>query len=128
MMKQGIGERKIKVRPRGAPLIIMAYGTLFRESDKNRLSGTQSVIEARCADWTFAPLTQGEAQRERERERERERRKGGSRSEETVKDVSGQLLKGVEVRKRWPEYFESLLNVEDDREADIVAVEGVASK
>ena len=27
-------------------------------------------------------------------------RKGGSRSEETVKDVNGQLLKGVDERKR----------------------------
>ena len=52
-------------------------------------------------------------------------RKSGSRSEETVKDVNGQLLKGVDARKRWAEYFESLLNVEDDRETEIVAVGGV---
>ena len=52
-------------------------------------------------------------------------RKGGSRTEETVKDVNGRLLRGNEVRKRWAEYFEELLNVQEDREADIVAVVGV---
>ena len=52
-------------------------------------------------------------------------RKGGSRMEETVKDVNGRLLRGNEARKRWAEYFEELLNVEEDREADIVAVGGV---
>ena len=45
--------------------------------------------------------------------------------EETVKDVNGQLLRGNEARKRWVEYFEELLNVQEDREADIVAVGGV---
>ena len=52
-------------------------------------------------------------------------RKGGSRTEETVKDVNGQLLRENETRKRWAEYFEELLNVQGDREADIVAVGGV---
>ena len=52
-------------------------------------------------------------------------RRGGSRNEEKVKDVNGQLLEGNEARKRWAEYFESLLNVEEDREADVVAVGGV---
>ena len=52
-------------------------------------------------------------------------RKGGSRTEETVKDVNGRLLRGNEARKRWAEYFEELLNVQEDREADIVAVGGV---
>ena len=52
-------------------------------------------------------------------------RKGGSRTEETVKDVNGQLLRGNEARKRWAEYFEELLNVQEDRDADIVAVGGV---
>ena len=51
-------------------------------------------------------------------------RKGGLRMEETVKDVNGRLLRGNEARKRWAEYFE-LLNVQEDREADIVAVGGV---
>ena len=46
-------------------------------------------------------------------------RKGGSRTEETVKDVIGRLLKGNEVRKRQAEYFEELLNVQN-READTV--------
>ena len=52
-------------------------------------------------------------------------KKGGSRMEETVKDVNGRLLRGNEARKRWAEYFEELLNVQEDREADIVAVGGV---
>ena len=52
-------------------------------------------------------------------------RKGQSRSEETVRDVNGQLVKGDAARKRWGEYFESLLNVVDDREAVVVAVGGV---
>ena len=43
-------------------------------------------------------------------------RKGGSRMEETVKDVNGQLLRAKEARKRWAEYFEQLLNVQEDRE------------
>ena len=50
-------------------------------------------------------------------------RKGGSRNEETVKDDNGRLVRGNEARKRWARYFESLLNVEDDRVAD-VALEG----
>ena len=38
---------------------------------------------------------------------------------EMVKDVNGQiLLDGVEVR-RWAEYFEQVLNVADDRDANI---------
>ena len=49
-------------------------------------------------------------------------RKGGSRTEETAKDVNGRLLRGNEARKRWAEYSEELLNVQEDREADIVAV------
>ena len=52
-------------------------------------------------------------------------KKSGSRTEETVKDVNGRLLRGNEARKRWAEYFEELLNVQEDREADIVAVVGV---
>ena len=52
-------------------------------------------------------------------------KKGGLRTEERVKDVNGRLLRGNEARKRWAEYFEELLNVLEDREADIVAVGGV---
>ena len=44
--------------------------------------------------------------------------------EKTAKDVNGRLLKGNETTKRWAEYFEELLNVQEDREADIVAVGG----
>ena len=47
------------------------------------------------------------------------------RTEEAVKDVNGRLLRGNEARKRWAEYFEELLNVQEEREADIVAVGGV---
>ena len=37
-----------------------------------------------------------------------------------VKDVNGQILHdGVEVRRRWPEYFEQVLNATDVREANI---------
>ena len=43
-------------------------------------------------------------------------RKGGSRTEETLKDVNGRLSKGNEARKGWAEYFE-LLNVQEDGEA-----------
>ena len=52
-------------------------------------------------------------------------RRGGSRTEEIVKDVNVRLLRGNEAKKRWAEYFEELLNVQEDREADIVAVGGV---
>ena len=41
-------------------------------------------------------------------------RKGGSKTE-TVKDVNGRLLRGNKARKRWAEYFEKLLNVQEDR-------------
>ena len=43
----------------------------------------------------------------------------------SVKDVNGRLLRGNEARKRWAEYFEEFLNVQEDRETDIVAVRGV---
>ena len=46
----------------------------------------------------------------------KEVRKGGLRMEETVKDVNGRLLRGNEARKRWAEYFEKLLNVQEDRQ------------
>ena len=52
-------------------------------------------------------------------------RKGGLRTEETAKDLNGRLLRGNEARKRWAEYLEELLNVQEEREADIVAVGGV---
>ena len=35
------------------------------------------------------------------------------------------VLRGIEARKRWAEYFEELLNVQEDREADTVAVGSV---
>ena len=37
-----------------------------------------------------------------------------------VKDANGQILTdGVEVRRRWAEYFEQILNLENVREANI---------
>ncbi|KAK7063258.1 hypothetical protein SK128_028361 [Halocaridina rubra] len=50
-------------------------------------------------------------------------RKGEYGGEERVKGADGQLLVDViKVRERWAEYFKNLLNEEDDREAEIVAV------
>ena len=47
-------------------------------------------------------------------------RKGEEAREDMVKDVSGQILRdGVEVRRRWAQYFEQVLNVADVREANI---------
>ena len=47
-------------------------------------------------------------------------RKGEQAREEMVKDVNCQILRdGVEVRSRWAEYFEQVLNVADVREANI---------
>ena len=47
-------------------------------------------------------------------------RKGEQAREEVVKDVNCQILRdGVEVRRRWAEYFEQVLNVADVREANI---------
>ena len=40
-----------------------------------------------------------------------------------VKDVNAEILRdGVEVRRRWAEYFQQVLNVADDREANINVV------
>ena len=50
-------------------------------------------------------------------------RKGEQARDEMVKDVNGQILRdGVEVRRRWAEYFEQVLNVADVREANINVV------
>ena len=50
-------------------------------------------------------------------------RKGEQAREEMVKDVSGQKLRdGVEVRRRFAQYFEQVLNVADVREANISVV------
>ena len=50
-------------------------------------------------------------------------RKGEQAMDEIVKDVNGQILRdGVEVRRRWAEYFEQVLNVADVREANINVV------
>ena len=49
--------------------------------------------------------------------------KGASGKEKRVKAEDGRMLIEKEaVRKSWLEYFESLLYVEQDREAEIVAV------
>ena len=50
-------------------------------------------------------------------------KKGEQARDEMVKDVNGQILRdGVEVRRRWDEYFEQVLNVADVREANINVV------
>ena len=50
-------------------------------------------------------------------------RKGEQAREEIVRDVNGQILRnGVEVRRRWAEYFEQVLNVADVSEANINVV------
>ena len=50
-------------------------------------------------------------------------RKGERAREEMVKDVNGQILCDVvEVRRRWAEYFEQVLNVADVRETIINVV------
>ena len=47
-------------------------------------------------------------------------RKGELTRDEMVKDVNGQILRdGVEVRRRWAEYFEQVLNVSDVSESNI---------
>ena len=50
-------------------------------------------------------------------------RKGEQAREEMVEDVNGQILRDdIEVRRRWAEYFEQVLNVADVREANINVV------
>ena len=50
-------------------------------------------------------------------------RKGEQGRDVTVKYVNGQILRdGVEMRKRWAQYFEQVLNVADVREANINVV------
>ena len=50
-------------------------------------------------------------------------RKGEQAWDEMVKDVNCQILRdGVEVRRRWAEYFEQVLNVADVWEANINVV------
>ena len=48
---------------------------------------------------------------------------GEQARDEILKDVNGQILRdGVEVRRRWAQYFEQVLNVADVREANINVV------
>ena len=50
-------------------------------------------------------------------------RKGEQARDEMVMDVNGQILRdGVEGERRWAEYFKQVLNVADDREANINVV------
>ena len=42
-------------------------------------------------------------------------RKSYYKTEETLKDENGRILKGGEARKRWAKYLEELLNVEEER-------------
>ena len=53
-----------------------------------------------------------------------EQAKDEQAKDEMVKDVNGQILRdGVEVRRRWAEYFEQVLNVADVMEANINVVD-----
>uniref|UniRef100_A0A8C8DHP6 ribonuclease H n=1 Tax=Oryzias sinensis TaxID=183150 RepID=A0A8C8DHP6_9TELE len=55
-------------------------------------------------------------------------RKGVSGREEKVKTEDGRMLnEGNAVRKRWAEYFERLLNVEEDRDA-VIGMDGRESR
>ena len=50
-------------------------------------------------------------------------RKGEQARDEMVNDVNGQIVRdGVEVRRRWTEYLEQVLNVADVREANVNVV------
>ena len=50
-------------------------------------------------------------------------RNGEQARKEMVKYINGQILRdGVEVSRRWAEYFEQVLNVADVREANINVV------
>ena len=49
--------------------------------------------------------------------------KGELARDEMVNNVNGQILRdGVEVRRRWAEYFEQVLNVADVRKENINVV------
>ena len=51
-------------------------------------------------------------------------KKGEQAREEMVKDISGRIFRdGVEVRMRWAQYFEQVLNVAEVREANIKVVD-----
>ena len=51
-------------------------------------------------------------------------KKGEQARDEMVKDVNGQILRdGVEVRRRWAEHFEQVLNFADVREVNINVAE-----
>jgi hypothetical protein len=51
------------------------------------------------------------------------RRKPQEKLEVEVKDTNGEILnKNEQVVERWSEYFESLLNVEDDRRAQLTSM------
>ena len=50
-------------------------------------------------------------------------RKGEQAREEMVQDVNDQILRNdIEVRRRWAEYFEQVLNVADVKDANINVV------
>ena len=56
------------------------------------------------------------------RKERKQLRKKGSKMEQTVKDVTGQVLTDKNgVNRCWVRHFEELLNFEDDREARIMA-------
>jgi hypothetical protein len=55
-------------------------------------------------------------------------RKGDDVSGTTVKDEAGNLLYGhMEIEQRWKQYFESLLNIQDNITAETEAEEEIAN-
>ena len=82
-------------------------------------------VSKRMADWRWGERfgNDFEGNKNRFRKEVKRVRKGEQARNEMVKDVNGQILRdGAEVRKRWAEYFEQVLNVADVREANINVV------
>ena len=93
---------------------------------ERNLEAKQKVEEAkRMSNFKWGQDFDRSYEENKKRSWKEESEKGWIENERNVKDVNGRLLRGNEARKRWAEYFEELLNVQEDREADIVAVGGV---
>ena len=81
-----------------------------------------SLIEERMADRRLSERLGNdfEGKKKKSWKKVKQVRKGKQARDEMVKDVNGQILcDGIEVRRRWAEYFEQVLNVADVREANI---------
>ena len=102
---------------------VVAYER-YREK---RMEVKRRVREAkRAADWRWGQRLSEKFEQNKMFWKElKEVRKGESRREEAVKDENGQVLVERDaVKRRWVGYFGGLLNVQDEREAVIVAVGG----